>query len=53
MPTDRAEGEPAAANELIPPQPAPMDDAAGGPQADQQEAVEDVSTDDLSVQGGD
>ena len=34
------------------PEQAPMDDAAGGPQADQNETIEDISTDDLQVQGG-
>jgi hypothetical protein len=40
------------AEQIIPPEQPPMDEAAGGPQADKSEKLEDTSTDDLSVQGG-
>lgn len=43
-----------AIEQIIPPEQPPMDDAAGGPAVprDDDDDVEDVSTDDLSVQGG-
>ena len=42
---------------IIPPEQVPMDDAAGGPQADApdgpvDEGTDDTDVDDLSVQGG-
>ena len=42
---------------IIPPEQAPMDDAAGGPQADApdspvDEGTDDTDVDDLGVQGG-
>jgi len=56
--TDRvdASGQPIE-GEVMPPEQAPMDDAAGGPDADQSDAdfgksIEETPTDDLSVQGG-
>lgn len=46
----------AAIEQIIPPEQPPMDDAAGGPAASDDDAdsdsVDDVSTSDLSVQGG-
>ena len=50
-------GEPDGADQIIPPSAPPMDDAAGGPQAeDAEKSVDDdtdaTSTDDLTVQGG-
>jgi len=47
-----ATGEPLGTEQVAPPQQAPMDDAAGGPQVDG-DGADIVSTDDLSVQGGD
>lgn len=42
-----------AIEQIIPPEQPPMDDAAGGPQVDvEQDDMDDVSVDDLSVQGG-
>jgi len=51
--TDRvdASGQPLA-GEVSPPEQVPMDDAAGGPDADREETIEETSTEDLSVQGG-
>jgi len=56
--TDRvdASGQPLGL-ELAPPEQPPMDDAAGGPDADKPDAddepsIDETSTDDLSVQGG-
>lgn len=48
MPID-ADADDTAIEEIIPPEQPPMDDAAGGPENDQ---MDDVATDDLSVQGG-
>ena len=47
-----ASGEPLDVDQLIHPEQPPMDDAAGGPQADDRSDIDDVETDDLSVQGG-
>jgi hypothetical protein len=38
--------------EVLPPEQPPMDDAAGGPDADRAPRIEETSTEDLSVQGG-
>lgn len=53
-PTGPAEvtGEPADLEQVLAPQQAPMDPAAGGPDVEE-ETIEETSTDDLSVQGGD
>jgi hypothetical protein len=53
-----ASGEPLGEEQLIPPEQPPMDDAAGGPQAERDRGASDpgtgdTSVDDLSVQGGD
>lgn len=62
MPDDPSQPVPdptdAAVERIIPPEQPPMDDAAGGPAASREQdadgdAIEEVSTDDLSVQGGD
>lgn len=47
-----ATGEPADLEQVLAPQQAPMDPAAGGPDV-ADETIEEISTDDLSVQGGD
>lgn len=42
-----------AIEQIIPPEQPPMDDAAGGPSVDiEDDKMDDVSVDDLSVQGG-
>jgi hypothetical protein len=38
--------------EVLPSEQPPMDDAAGGPDADRAPRIEETSTEDLSVQGG-
>ena len=52
--TDRvdASGQPLGSEGVLPPEQAPMDDAASGPDADYEQPIERTSTDDLSVQGG-
>jgi hypothetical protein len=52
MPID-ADATDVSIEQIIPPEQPPMDDAAGGPTADVgNDQVDDVSTYDLSVQGG-
>lgn len=42
-----------AIEQIIPPEQPPMDDAAGGPAADvEDDEIDDISTGELSVQGG-
>ncbi len=42
-----------AVEQIIPPEQPPMDDAAGGPSVDpDDDTLDETSTDDLSVQGG-
>lgn len=58
MTDDRSEPAPDATDtaieRIIPPEQPPMDDAAGGPTVDSEDnGVDDVATDDLTVQGGD
>ena len=57
--TDRvdASGQPLDTEQVLPPEQAPMDDAAGGPDADQSDeqfakTIDETSPDELSVQGG-
>ena len=52
--TDRvdASGQPLDVAQVVPPEQAPKDEAAGGPDADQEQPIDQISTDDLSVQGG-
>ena len=45
-----ATGQPATIGSIIPPEQPPMDDAAG---PDDDTSIEETSTDDLTVQGGD
>ena len=47
-----ASGEPIDLEQVLPPEQPPMDDAAGGPDV-ADETIDQTSTDDLSVQGGD
>ncbi|MGY2733890.1 hypothetical protein [Sphingomonas sp. UYP23] len=52
MPID-ADAIDVSIEQIIPPEQPPMDDAAGGPTADvKNDQMDDVSTGDLSVQGG-
>jgi hypothetical protein len=48
-----ASGEPLGEEQVLPPEQPPMDDAAGGPQAESDPGTRDTPTEDLSVQGGD
>lgn len=49
-----ASGQPIDPEQVIPPEQPPMDDASGGPTVDpDDDTIDDISTDDLSVQGGD
>lgn len=48
LPDVDAPGEPSDVAEFIHPEQPPMDDAAGP----QEETIEEIATDDLSVQGG-
>lgn len=45
-------GEPLGEEQLLPPEQAPMDPAAGGPQADPDPGIDSAATEELSVQGG-